>query len=274
MLHPKDIGPAISRLRGGTLLLFDRLDDDQLELEALPGWTVADVFRHLADSDRGAVLGGHLLEFLPGKDLDEFERHNDDNLERLRERDRATLRRELEVWGRRLARVVSLVPGPAARLPVPTAFGRLPLGWVAGLRLYDEWVHRWDVAEALDEPEPPMDLPLHDLLAEFQLRALPAGPLREVRRDGVVEVRVVDGPVWRFDLARHRFGAHVAAAPTATIRVDVPALCLVAGARVPWRDLAEQGRIEVDDDAAGSAADRAGRLSCGLRCRAAGVWRP
>ncbi len=110
MLHPKDIAPAISRLRGGSLLTFDRLTDAELELEALPGWTIADVFRHLADSDRASVLGGHLLEFLPGRDLDDFEAHNDANLERLRRRDRATLRRELEVWGRRLARVVALVP--------------------------------------------------------------------------------------------------------------------------------------------------------------------
>ena len=96
MLHPRDIAPAISRLRGGTLLTFDRLTDDQLEVEALPGWSVADVYRHLADTDRRSVLGGHLLEFLPGKDLDTFEDHNDANLERLRRRDRATLRRELE----------------------------------------------------------------------------------------------------------------------------------------------------------------------------------
>ena len=254
MLHPKDLGPAISRLRGGTILAFDQLDDDELEVEALPGWSVADVFRHLADSDRRAVLGSHLLEFLPGKDLDEFERHNDANLDRLRQRDRATLRHELEVWGQRLSRVVSLLPGPAARVRVPTAFGRLPLGWVAGLRLYDEWVHRWDVAQALDQDDPPMDLPLHDLLAEFQLRALPAGALGDVRHDGVVEVQVVDGPVWRFDLARHRFGAHVAAPATARVRIDVASFCLVAADRVPWRELEAAGRVEVDDDEGGAAS--------------------
>lgn len=253
MLRPRDIAPAISRLRGGSLLTFDRLTDDELELEALPGWTVADVFRHLADSDRRAVLGGHLLEFLPGKDLDDFEDHNDANLARLRQRDRATLRRELELWGRRLARLVALVPGPMARVHVPTAFGRVPVGWVACLRLYDEWVHQWDVAQALGEDEPPMDLPLRDLLAEFQLRALPAGPLAGVSSGGVVEVQVVDGPVWRFDLEGHRYGAHVRAAATARVRLDVPAFQLVAGARVPWTELAEQGRIDVDDDTAGSA---------------------
>ena len=195
MLHPRDIGPAISRLRGGSLLLFDRLPDEQLELEALPGWTVADVFRHLADSDRGAVLGGHRWSSCRARTSTSSNGTTTPNLARLRERDRATLRHELEVWGRRLSRVVGLVPAPVARVPVPTAFGRLPMGWVACLRLYDEWVHRWDVARVIDDPEPPMDLPLHDLLAEFQLRALPAGPLHEVRRDAVVEIQVVDGPV-------------------------------------------------------------------------------
>ncbi len=253
MLHPREIALAITRLRGGSLLTFDRLTDAQFEQPALPGWTVADVFRHLADSDRGVVLVGHLREFLPGKDLDTFEVHNDENLARLRTVDRATLRRELEVWGRRLARVVALLPAPAARLNVPTAFGRLPLGWMACLRLYDEWVHQWDVAQAIGEPEPPMDLPLRALLAEFQLRALPAGPLSRVTADGVVEVEVVDGATWRFDLSSKRFGPHVRAEPTARVRLDAPAFCLVAADRVPWREL-DQSRLAVDDDEAGSAA--------------------
>lgn len=267
MLRPRDVAPAISRLRGGSLLLFDRLTDQQLEVRALPEWTVADVFRHLADSDRGSVLGFHLLEFLPGRDLDAFEEHNDENLERLRHVDRTTLRRELQVWGRRLSRAVSLVPAVAARVHVPTAFGRVPLGWVGALRLYDEWVHQWDVQQALGEDEPPMDLPLRDLLAEFQLRALPAGPLESVRADGVVEVRVSTGaeedvpgghgtgdPVWRFDLARRRFGAHVTSLPTATIRLDAATFCLVAANRVRWRDAVDRGAITLEDDAAGTGA--------------------
>lgn len=254
MLRPRDTALAISRLRGGSLLTFDRLTDVQFEQPALPGWTVADVFRHLAESDRGAVLGTHLRKFLPGKDLDEFESDNDAELARLRSVDRATLRRELDVWGRRLARVVGLVPTPAARVHVPTSFGRVPLGWVAGLRLYDEWVHQWDVAQAIAEPEPPMDLPVRTLLAEFHLRALPAGPLDRVTADGVVEVEVADGPTWRFDLGSRRFGAHVRSRPTARVRLDVPAFCLVAADRVAWSELAAQQRIRVDDDEAGSAA--------------------
>lgn len=261
MLHPREVALAITRLRGGSLLAFDRLTDAQFEQPALPCWTVADVFRHLADSDRRTVLGSHLREFLPGKDLATFEAHNDEHLARLRTVDRATLRRELEVWGRRLARVVGLVPSPAARLHVPTAFGRVPLGWLACLRLYDEWVHQWDVGQAIGDPEPPMDVPLRALLAEFQLRALPAGALDDVDADGIVEVEVVDGPTWRFDLASKRFGANVRAAPTAHVRLDVPAFCLVAADRVAWREL-DADRLVLDDDEAGSAA---GLLSA---CRA------
>ena len=60
-LRTRDIAAVIRRLRGATLLRFDSLSDVDLEREALPDWTVADVFRHLADSDRGSVLGAHLL---------------------------------------------------------------------------------------------------------------------------------------------------------------------------------------------------------------------
>jgi hypothetical protein len=251
VLVPKQLGPAIDRLRGSSLLLFDRLSDEQFDQEALPGWTVADVFRHLADSDRRSTLGTHLLEFLPGKDLDEFEQHNDANLARLRAVDRQHLRRELQVWGRRLARVVRYAPTPLARLRVPTAFGRLPVGWVAALRLYDEWVHQWDVAQAIGDPVPPMDVPLRGLLAEFQLLGLaataPAG-------SGCVEVQVTGGPTWRYDLASRRAGADVAVPPTATVALDVVSFCLVAAARRPWRELAADGDVRVADDRAGSAA--------------------
>lgn len=255
MLQPKAIADAIRRLRGTTLQTFDRLSDEQMEIEAVPGWSIADVFRHLADSDRGAVLAIHLREFLPGRSLEDLERANDRNLERLRGVDRPTLRRELERWGTRLARVVALTPAPAARVTVPTAFGRLPLGWVACLRPYDEWVHQWDIATALGHSEPAMDLPLTSLLAEFQLRALPVGQRRDqLTGQGVVQV-VLDGveplwsvPMWSFDLGRRQFGAHVPSRATVTLRLDVPAFCLVAADRVSWRDLESAGRIRISGD--------------------------
>lgn len=251
----RDVAAVIRRLRGATLLRFDALSDADMELPALPDWTVEDVFRHLADSDRGSVLGGHLLEFLPSKDLDEFEKTNDVNLARLRGVGRTRLRHELEVWGQRLARVVGVMPNGVARRRVSLSFGRVPLTWMGCLRPYDEWVHNWDIAQVTGDVEPPMEPALRDLLAWFQLRALPADALLQVGvRDAVVEVAVDDGPTWRFDLASGAFGPDLATTPTARVELDAAAFCLVAGDRVPWRTLEADGRIRVDDDDTGAAA--------------------
>lgn len=254
-MEPKDVAAAIRRLREQSLALLDGLTDAELTVEALPGWSVLDVFRHVADSDRRTVLGGHLLEFLPGKDMDAFERVNDEHVEALGDAGRREVRDQLATWGPRLATITGLVPGRLAKVTIPTSFGRVPLGWLGGLRLYDEWVHQWDVTRALARPDPPMDDRLRALLAEFQLRALPAGPLQQLRgRDGVVEVRFrdVDRTPWRFDLRRHEFGEFVRAAPTVSVVADVPSWCLLAGARRSWRELAG---IEVTgrDEAAAAA---------------------
>lgn len=254
-MEPKDVAAAIRRLRDGSLALLDGLTDAELTVEALPGWSVLDVFRHLATSDRGSVLGVHLLHFRPGRDFDAFERVNDDLVEGVRDEARDEVREELATWGSRLATITGLVPGPVARITIPTAFGRVPLSWMGGLRLYDEWVHQWDVTRAVGRPDPAMDDRLRDLLAEFQLRALPAGPLRTLeRRDGVVEVRFrdVDRAPWRFDLGRREFGGFVRSAPTVSVVSDVPSWCLLAAARRSWRDLPG---IEVSgrDEAAAAA---------------------
>ncbi|MBW3659190.1 MAG: maleylpyruvate isomerase N-terminal domain-containing protein [Actinobacteria bacterium] len=239
-MEPKDVAAAIRRLREGSLALLDGLTDAELTIEALPGWSVLDVFRHLATSDRGSVLGVHLLHFRPGRDFDAFERVNDDLVAEVRDEARGQVRDDLATWGSRLATITGLVPRPLAKVMIPTAFGRVPLSWMGGLRLYDEWVHQRDVTQALGRPDPPMDDRLRGLLAEFQLRALPGGPLRQVdHRDGVVELRFrdVDRTPWRFDLRRHEFGAFVRAAPTVSVVADVPSWCLLAGARRSWREL-------------------------------------
>jgi uncharacterized protein (TIGR03083 family) len=254
-VHPSDIATTIRRLRAASIDLFDDLSETELEVEALPGWTVLDVFRHLADSDRGSVLGVHLRQFLPGKDLDAFERINDAELERLRQVGRAEVREELQRWGSRLATVVGVVPPVVGRVPLPTAFGRVPVAWMGALRPYDEWVHQWDVTHALGRDEPPMDPAARSILAEFHLRALPARPLRELTHDrGVVELVFRDAgvPAWRFDLAGQRFGAAVPAAPTVTVTSDVPSWCLVAADRTPWRDL-DGVTVEGQDVAAATA---------------------
>ncbi|MBW3659535.1 MAG: DinB family protein [Actinobacteria bacterium] len=257
-MDPKDIAGAMRRLRARSLELLDGLSDAELTVEAVPGWSVLDVFRHLATSDRGSVLGAHLLHFRAGQDLDDIERLNDELVAGVRQEARAAVRADLATWGSRLATVTGLAPRALARVTIPTAFGRLPLAWMGGLRLYDEWVHQWDVTQAVGRPDPPMDADLRELLAEFQLRALPAGPLRTLdRRDGVVEVRFRDvtRTPWRFDLRRREFGEFVRSAPTVAVVADVPSWCLLAGARRGWRDLPGIEVTGRDEAAAGALLD-------------------
>ncbi|MBW3661868.1 MAG: maleylpyruvate isomerase family mycothiol-dependent enzyme [Actinobacteria bacterium] len=255
MLRPRDVAASAERLRADSLELLTSLTDDELSREAVPGWSVADVFRHLAETDRTLVLGRHLLDFLPGVGDDEFERANDAALERLRDRSRDELSDELARWGRRLLTIVRLIPTPLASVRIPTLFGRVEVGWFAALRVYDEWVHQYDVLRAVGRSGPRLDPATRDLLAEFVLRALPARPLRSLeRREGAVAFDLdADLPTWRFDLARRQYGPLVESVRTVTVRTDVETIVLIAADRVRWQDAERAGRLALDGDDRSSA---------------------
>jgi uncharacterized protein (TIGR03083 family) len=257
-VDPTAIADAAQRLRTTSLTLLGSLSDEELEVVATPGWTVADVFRHLASSDRDVVLGKHLKDFLPFVSDDEFERRNDAVLERLRQRPRQQLERELGSWGSRLRRLIRYAPARLGRVRVPTLFGKVSLSWFATLRVYDEWVHQWDIMQALGRGAPPMDDEVRDLLAQFQLRALPARPLMQLQqRRGVVEVDFADvaAPNWRFDLWSRTFGARVTTDPTVVVRTDVPTWTLLAANRIGWERAESGGALSIyGDDRAAAAA--------------------
>jgi len=259
MFSPRAVASAIVALRGTTCAMLDGLADDQLDLPALPDWSVADVFRHLAEGDRGSVQVRSLRHFLPGKDLFAYERVNDDALSRLRAAPRAQLRRELQTWGRRLAMIVRVTPTPLGRIRIPSAFGTLPLAWFGVLRLYDEWVHQYDVATAVGAPDPELPGSTADMLAQFHLAAVKADALNNLAtRPGVVEVAVGDATrvrPWRFDLTSRDAGPGLAQPASVEIACDVGAWCLLAADRLTWQDLEEQGRLKIvgDDRAAAEA---------------------
>jgi uncharacterized protein (TIGR03083 family) len=254
--RPREVAHVATRLRAQTTSLLARLTDDELALPALPDWDVADVLRHLATSDKAAVTGRLAPTLLAGDDAHELEPVNDELVAAARDLDRETLLRELERWGRRLFRAVALLPPPLAGTLVPSAFGRVPLLWVATNRVYDEWVHQADIAAALGEPEPDMDADTRRVLAWFQRRALPTTALPSVPpQPGIVQLTVADapGPVWLIDPASRRFGAHVRAIPDVALELSVAAWCLHAADRVPWRELESQGRIRIDGADRGAA---------------------
>lgn len=268
-MEPRIIAESARRLRRDTVALLDDLSEEEYHATALApretggtAWSVADVFRHLAETDRRAALGSSLLGMLPWHDEDSFEQAQDDALERLRGASRPELRDELITWGGRFQRLVRLTPKLIADRSVPTMFGRMTLGWLACLRPYDEWIHQDDVRRALDRAEVRPDAETRELLALFQLRGLPGGPLREVAHDdGVVEVAfrdVLAQPAWRFDLARRQFGERVPAEPTVHIEADIHVWCRIAADRVSWKEAEESDDIEIvgdDRDAAAALLD-------------------
>lgn len=255
MFQPKALSAAMVVLRHGSLELFDALSDEDLEVQALPDWTVADVFRHLADSDRGSVLGKHLLEFLPGKDLFvDFQAKNDANLTRLRTRGRNELRDELATWGRRMATIVRRVPARAGAITIPTAFGKLPISWMAGLRLYDEWVHQWDIARALGRPDPAMAPDLAALLGPWQLAAFEADVLTKASHPGVVEVSFADAVASAvYDLGASP-PATTHAKATAHLTTDAATWSLLAAERISVDALFADDLVKVEGDEAAARA--------------------
>ena len=259
-LRPRHIAAVAERLRAQTIALLDELSDDDLEVEALPRWSVADVFAHLATADRDVVVGRHLLDFLPSRG-DTMEASNDVAIQRLQGASREVLRRDLDRWGRWLRRVVQLSPAPLSRVQIPTMFGRVSLAWFAALRPYDEWVHQDDIRRALGRGRAQLDDELRELFAEFQMRALPALPLQRVdRRPDVIEIDLADVPEWtpwRFDLETRQFGTEVSAQPTARVTTDIGTFTLLAADRVAWREAQNDGLLEVtgDGDAAATLLD-------------------
>jgi hypothetical protein len=257
-LETRAIADAAMRLRQDTVALLDSLSEEEYGSLALPprepggvGWTVADVFRHLAETDRLSVLGAGLLSFLPGRERAEMEDQRDADLERLRDASRQQLREELITWGRRLQRIIALTPGLLARRTIPTMFGRVSIAWIAMLRVQDEWVHQDDVRRALHRGEIPPDADTRTLLAEFHLRALPAGPLRQRDGEGVVEVVFGDllaWPAWRFDFGAHEYGATVVTEPTLRIESDVATWSRISADRLEWRDAEEAGMLTIDGE--------------------------
>lgn len=260
-MHPRDIAAAARTLRAASCELFDRLDAEQRATEVLPGWSAADVFRHLAEADRAVVLLTGLRHYLPKVTIRGMERRNDDGLERLRALPDEQLRRELEDWGRRLAAIIGATPGFVTRVKLPTVYGRVGLDWFAALRVYDEWVHQWDVHQALDlAPEhgdPGADETTRAVIAEFLYRELPARGLRDgLSVDGVVQVKLTGSggvPAWRFDLTARRSGPDVINDPTVSITCDTLTWLLIRSERLDWRDVERDGDLLVEGPARAAA---------------------
>lgn len=201
---------------------------DLLAPSRCPGWTVADVLLHLAQTDEMAVasLEGRLDEYAaavgdlpPGASVDDLAGH-------LVERERTTAPAARERW--QAAAAAQLAAFRAADLDARVVWvaGELAARTLASTRLTETWIHTVDVAVAFGDPPAATERLWHT--ARLAWRTVPYALAQEGRSpQGAVafELTAPDGSTWRFGDDD---------APT-TVRGTALDLCTVAGQRADAR---------------------------------------
>lgn len=244
-----EVVAAVRSRRARTIELLEGLAEPEWETIVVPGWRVREVAAHLITGDAGALNGRMLRLGFKQRPMADIEAWNDTQVGRWADRPIPSLLQALERWGRRIARVLALAPGPVARRRIPTPLGKGSLLWLAGLRVYDEWVHGEDVRRAFGRPSddgPEAVLPVaRQLLATMPFRTLPR---ISPAATGLVTVRLTDPeiPAVGVDLDERRYGTTIGGGTVVTAR-SAP-LIMVAAGRDAWRDAEAAGAIHIEGD--------------------------
>ena len=194
---------------------------------ACPGWAIADVVLHLAQTDELATASAR-REFRSGfSELfggESSASNVDEAAEVMVVAERGVAGTELfERWSTSAAemRVVLAACDPSARLQWVS--GELSARTLATTRLSEAWIHTGDVAGALGVELAPSDRLWH--IARLAWRTVPYAFSRAGRTPpGAVafELRAPNGDEWDFEPDE---------SPSTTIRGDAIELCLVAAQR-------------------------------------------
>jgi uncharacterized protein (TIGR03083 family) len=258
-LDKRAVMEAVHEQRQRTLELMRGLPEAEWERIVVPRWRVRELAAHMITTDEG-TLTGRILTIGFTKDavggIPKVEAWNDKQVARWADRPIPELMRGMEKWGSRLERFAGMVPKALGRPAVPTPFGRLSLLWLAGLRVYDEWVHREDLRRALGMPsddEPQVVGPV--------ARMLQAGiPIQSVPRvapgsSGRVSLAFddVDLPPMGVDLAAKTYGYGVDGSD-ARVAGRAADVIMVAARRDTWRDTESAGGLKVEGDRSAAAA--------------------
>jgi uncharacterized protein (TIGR03083 family) len=258
-LDKRAVIDAIHHQRRRLLDLLRALPEADWEKIVVPRWRVRELAAHMITTDEG-TLTGRLLTIGFTRDpvggVSKVEAWNDKQVARWADRPIPELLDGLEKWGRRLERLAGVVPTFLAKRTMPTPLGRASLLWLAGLRVYDEWVHREDLRRALGMPSD--DVPA---VVGPAARMLQAGiPMQSLPRlaagvEGSASVAFddVELPTMAIDLTEKRYGYGVAA-DGARIGGRAAALVMVAARRDPWREAEAAGALKVEGDRAAAEA--------------------
>jgi uncharacterized protein (TIGR03083 family) len=253
---------AIHNQRQRMLDLLRALPEADWEKIVVPRWRVRELAAHMITTDEG-TLTGRLLTIGFTRDpvggVSKVEAWNDKQVARWADRPIPELLAGLAKWGRRLERLTGAVPSFIAKRTMPTPLGRASLLWLAGLRVYDEWVHREDFRRAFGmspDDDPDVVGPAARMLqAGIPMQSLPR--IAERSKGSVTIVfDDVELPPLGINLTAKRFGYGVQG-NDARIAGRAAPLVMVAARRDAWRDAEASGALKVEGDraAAGSVLE-------------------
>jgi uncharacterized protein (TIGR03084 family) len=190
-----------------------------------PGWTIADVVLHMAQTDELAAASGQgrLAEVAP-KWLNRGRTVDDSAAESVRHDRGASGAAVYERWRAAAAAVRTMFATVDPSRKMRWVVGELPARTLATTRLAEAWLHTGDVLEPLGIEQPATDRLWH--IARLAWRTLPYAFARDGREPpGPVGVELVapDGSTWSFGMD---------SAPATVVRGPALDFCLVAGQRL------------------------------------------
>jgi uncharacterized protein (TIGR03084 family) len=219
-------------------LLHRRPDDDwHLPTPMCPGWDVADVVLHLAQTNEAAIASaqGRLADFgerLAGAQGDAS--NVDDTADQMVMAQRGAPVAELhDRWRKGVDELRTVLAESDPHTRVMWVAGELSIRTLGTTRLAETWIHTNDVADAFGVTLVAGDRLRH--VARLAWRTLPyafAQAGRELSGPVAFELRGPTGEAWNFVPDE---------TPRTTIRGDGVELCLVAGRRLTPTDTGLQG---------------------------------
>lgn len=224
-----DLAAQHSELRA---ILTDLTPDQWAAPSRCPGWSVADVVLHLAQSDEVALASARgttpLVAPDSGWDLSPMHAGTatiDDVVAAAVDAQRgAPPEQLLERWSRAAGELVATLAATDPKRSLPWVVGELPARTLATTRLTECWVHTGDVAEAVGRELPFSDRLWH--IARLAWRTLPYAFARAGQAPAgsiAVVLDTPDGRTWEFTDGD----------ALTTVTGDAGTFCQVATRRVP-----------------------------------------
>lgn len=247
-----EVRESIVAQRARTVDLLRSFPDPDWEREVVPRWRLREVAAHLVSTDEASLTGRLFMMGLRQVPVAKLEAWNDEQVKRWADRPIPEILEGLTKWGRRIAKLAGALPARLTRAGIPGPFGKVSLGWLGMMRVYDEWIHLEDVRRTFDlasDDAPSSVTPVaRHLLAGIPVQTFPNFAETATGRV-TIAYEDVDVPLVGFDMATK--GITIAPSRSdARITARAPALVMVAARRDAWRETEERGGLKVEGDRA------------------------